>query len=257
MAEIKKPQYLTDIIDDFDYYSACLRDANDKAEIPSILQGHIQNLCSGSPEVLEGFAVRSFDRLYRRLMQVTSFDQYARAYFELVIADLWKVLADRGIRMFYILDNSLREDRFKLTCEAFSLSGIAVVTPYSRNFQDGSDDLFDVFDRERMKARKPSTAFKVGDHLIYKMVGYCPEGHYLEANEVEALIGHYMKSGKMVAYIEKDSSVNYLEKIMQLGRAGDYIQIFRNKASDEGEFGVSGRNFKKGQVTVVIDEKAP
>jgi|GEM_PF-2487517 len=256
MAEIKKPQYLTDIIDDFDYYSACLRDANDKAEIPSILQGHIQNLCSGSPEVLEGFAVRSFDRLYRRLMQVTSFDQYARAYFELVIADLWKVLADRGIRMFYILDNSLREDRFKLTCEAFSLSGIAVVTPYSRNFQDGSDDLFDVFDRERMKARKPSTAFKVGDHLIYKMVGYCPEGHHLEANEVEALIGHYMKSGKMVAYIEKDSSVNYLDRVMQIGKADGYIQIFRNKASDDGEFGVSGKNFKD-KVTIVIDAKAP
>ena len=250
---------MTDFIDDFAYYAACMKDAGDKTEIPNLLKGCIQQFCSEpyvSVEALEGFAVRAFDRLYRRLMQITSFDQYMRAYFEQVIADLWKALAARGIKMFYILDNSLRKDRFKLTCEAFSLTGIAVVTPYSKNFQDSSDDLFDTFDRDRMKERKPSTAFKVGDYLIYKMVGYCPEGHYLEAKEVEVLIRHYMKSGKMVAYIEKDSSVNYMERVMQVGTSGDYIRIFRNKASDDGEFGVSGKNFKD-KVMLIIDAKAP
>ena len=257
MDELKKPMYLTDIIDDFTYYAKCIEGSNNIPLIVGTLISCIHDFCSEkniSCVDLEGFAVRAFDRLYRRLMLITAFDKHTKIYFEQVISELWKALAGRGVRMFYVLDNSLREDRFKLTCEAFSLTGIAVVTPYSRKFKDESDGLFDLFDSERAKNGKRSTAFAI-EYLIAPM-GYCPEGHYLELDEVERLIRQYMKSGKMIAYIEKDATVNYLEKVMQIGKTDDYIQIFRNKASDDGEFAVSGKNFKD-KATIVLDSKAP
>jgi hypothetical protein len=39
-------------------------------------------------------------------------------------------LRSKGIEVFYILDNEIREDRFELSVMLYELGGVTVVTPY-------------------------------------------------------------------------------------------------------------------------------
>lgn len=74
-------------------------------------------------------AAAAQDLLYRHVMQISILDRYTRAYCSVAVRYFFKQLAQRGVSTFYILDNTLREDRFQLVLELFDLSGIATVTP--------------------------------------------------------------------------------------------------------------------------------
>jgi hypothetical protein len=69
------------------------------------------------------------DLLYRYVMRVTILDRYTRAYCSQVVRYFCERLSERDIRTFYILDNTLRDDRFAATLELFELSGIVTTTP--------------------------------------------------------------------------------------------------------------------------------
>jgi hypothetical protein len=62
---------------------------------------------------------------------MTTVDRYTYAYFAKVIPLLWDTLQDRGVDTFYILDNAIRKDRFTLYESLFSLTGAAVISPYT------------------------------------------------------------------------------------------------------------------------------
>ncbi|HET7561449.1 MAG TPA: hypothetical protein VFJ87_03610 [Rhodanobacteraceae bacterium] len=74
-------------------------------------------------------AAAAQDLLYRYVMQLSILDRYTRAYCSVAISCFFKQLSQHRVRTFYILDNTLREDRFQLVLELFDLSGISTVTP--------------------------------------------------------------------------------------------------------------------------------
>ncbi|GEM_PF-5847598 len=74
-------------------------------------------------------ASASQDLLYRYIAQLTILDEYTRVYCSSVVRYFFRQLSKHHIRTFYILDNTLREDRFQAILELFELAGIVVVTP--------------------------------------------------------------------------------------------------------------------------------
>ncbi len=88
-----------------------------------------QSLESTDHDGLLFVAAAAQDLLYQYVMQLNIMDRFTRAYCSVVVRYFFEQLAERGIRTFYILDNTLREDRFAATLELFTLSGIVTTTP--------------------------------------------------------------------------------------------------------------------------------
>lgn len=80
-------------------------------------------------EALLFVAASAQDLLYRYILQLTMMDRYTRSYCDRPIRYFFEQLTQRGLVTFYILDNTLREDRFQAVLELFELSGIITVTP--------------------------------------------------------------------------------------------------------------------------------
>jgi hypothetical protein len=84
---------------------------------------------------VQGLLTLIVDRLYRDAAQLTISDRALKIYIATVTRYLLDALNARRVRIFYVLDNELREDRLELTLELFSAAGVFVVTPYN---EDGS-----------------------------------------------------------------------------------------------------------------------
>lgn len=69
------------------------------------------------------------DLLYRHLAEISIVDGYTRLYCEIVVRYFFEQLSEHGIRTFFILDNSLREDRLAAILELFESVGISTATP--------------------------------------------------------------------------------------------------------------------------------
>jgi hypothetical protein len=69
------------------------------------------------------------DLLYTRVSELRMFDRWTRLYAEIVPHFLLDQLRVRGICSFYILDNSIREDRFDALVKIFSDAGYVVISP--------------------------------------------------------------------------------------------------------------------------------
>jgi len=69
------------------------------------------------------------DLLYIRTSELHDFDRWTRAYAGMAPQLLLDQLRVRGICSFYILDNSIREDRFDALVKVFSDAGYSVVSP--------------------------------------------------------------------------------------------------------------------------------
>ncbi|MDR2013202.1 MAG: hypothetical protein LBQ20_09245 [Rhodanobacter sp.] len=74
-------------------------------------------------------AASAQDLLYRHIMQLTILDHYTRSYCSSVVRYFFSQLVAQRFRTFYIIDNTLREDRLKAVLELFDLSGIAATAP--------------------------------------------------------------------------------------------------------------------------------
>jgi hypothetical protein len=70
------------------------------------------------------------DRFYQHVVQLTIMDRYTRSYVSKAIRPFFQHLTIRSMLLYYILDNTLREDRLQATIELFELAGVSVVTPY-------------------------------------------------------------------------------------------------------------------------------
>jgi hypothetical protein len=69
------------------------------------------------------------DLLYIQAMELKSFDDWTLRYTRLGPRLLFDQLRVRGICSFYILDNTIREDRFKALVEIFTEAGLWVHSP--------------------------------------------------------------------------------------------------------------------------------
>ncbi|MDR2186493.1 MAG: hypothetical protein LBE62_00400 [Azonexus sp.] len=74
-------------------------------------------------------AATAQDMLYRHIAQLTMCDRYTRLYCAMVVRYFFDHLTVMGFRTFYILDNTIQEDRLAATLELFELSGIATTMP--------------------------------------------------------------------------------------------------------------------------------
>lgn len=107
---------------------------------------------------LHSLALMVVDRIYRYAASVTVKDFAVEKYFGTVTRYVLDVVAARGARVLYILDNELSHDRFELAVELMFRSGVFVVTPYKT---DGS-----VMQLSEIR-RALQTELLAGRHIAY------------------------------------------------------------------------------------------
>ena len=130
------PKVFSDSIEMMSMYIAKMRADKDFDAIPDMLVRFNDRVLVSkdiSKDQLRQLAVYATDYIYRFSSTLEMRDKYTDVYFTRVIAKLLKSLQDKGIEIFYILDNELRGDRFELAVDLYGLSGAAVVTPYDGN----------------------------------------------------------------------------------------------------------------------------
>ncbi len=184
------PKLSTDSIELMEVYIAYMRADEDFDIVPDMLNRFNDQMFVGkgtSMDQLRQLAVYAVDKIYRIAAELETYDTYTEVYFKKVIARFMKSLQGKGIEVFYILDNEIREDRFKLTMKLYEMSGVTVVTPY------------------------------ISDKT-------------LSFEAVEERFKSPIAHGRNIVYIEKDASVNYIEKVMKIATESRYIGIFRNYA---------------------------
>jgi len=69
------------------------------------------------------------DLFYRSIAQIAVMDRYARRHAYTAIKYYFDVLRAHGILTFYIVDNTIADDRFACIVELFELGGIGVTSP--------------------------------------------------------------------------------------------------------------------------------
>lgn len=184
------PKLFSDSIELMEVYVAYMRVNKDFDTIPNMMNRFNDQMFVGkgtSRDQLRQLAVYAIDKIYRIAAELEVYDKYTEVYFKKVIARFMKALQDKGIEIFYILDNGIRQDRFELAVKLFELSGATVVTPY------------------------------IGDKT-------------LSFDKVEERLKSPMAHRRNIVYIEKDASVNYIQKVVDIACASTYIRIFRNYA---------------------------
>ena len=80
---------------------------------------------------LQSLAVMFVDRIYLYGAELTVKDFIVTTYFAKVTRYVLDIVATRNVRVFYILDNELRQDRFEIILDLMFRSGVFVVTPYA------------------------------------------------------------------------------------------------------------------------------
>lgn len=207
---MKKPQKITDLIEDIDLYIKETRDIKpDKVMVMTeFLEDYVKEIIRGmKQDDIENkkLVTELTDNLYRKAMNFETIDVYTNGYFAIVLNRLFWELSQKGTRIFYILDNSLRDDRLKLLLEQFPPAGFAVITPH------------------------------IGDNLEYAPVTTPTKN--LPYKEVEQKIKDALKLGKNIFYIERDDSVTYLDKIflLALNANNEYVKVLRNKGHEDPE----------------------
>lgn len=189
-----RPRTITDLIDHLEDYVAEMRKTEDSETIPKFLKQYAWEYfreVTITKDDLKKLAIFVVDKTYRIAANLRLMDKYTKAFFALVIPYLWDAIQNRGVDIFYIVDNTFNEDgRFEAIVELFQLSGMAVVTPYN---DDGNREYI----------------------------------------EVEQQIRGFMSPIRMIMYIEKDASVNYLDQVSKIAKDSKYLTILRNKASSE------------------------
>ena len=202
-----QPNKVEDIILRMDEYLSAMR-TMEKDEVMAFvhtLDAYIKNYFSKSTDelTLKKMAVELTDIMYIKISAFDIRDIHTAGYFGIVVASLFWELKIKGILCFFILDNSIRDDRFKMTVELFGSAGFAGVYPYS------------------VKELQHSDQYTKLPVLDYK--------------SVEKEIDEAKDRKRHIFYVEKDDSANYLKQVLQIAEEfqNEYVCIFRNKAPSE------------------------
>jgi len=161
---------------------------------------------------LKKFVARAADDIYCQLMSTTQSDIYLNGYYGFVLYRFFEEAQKRGVFIFFIIDNVLRDDRFKLLVQMYATTHFRIIHPYKY---------------DAMKA------------------GYNPEFTKLPTipfSEVEKKISEAVEHHFNIVYVEKDDSVNYLFDVIPIAERLQlkYACIFRNKKIDEPHAFLSG-----------------
>lgn len=152
---------------------------------------------------LKKLGVEMTDMLYSQVSALEERDIHTDGYFGIVVNRFFWELSQQGVLCFFILDNHLRDDRFKLTAELYKLASFVVIYPYST---------------DRLQYSEGSTRLQTRDYKA-----------------VEKEIDEARSQKRHILYVEKDDSINYLEDVLHLAEEFqlEYVCILRNKAPSE------------------------
>ncbi len=208
MATTIKPKKITDIVYKMGEYLQMMRgmECEDAMNFVNNLENYIKKYFSDSKinELkLKNETVEMVDELYIQLMELKVRDVYIDGYFGIILNRLFYELARKKIYAFFIIDNTIRDDRFKLLVELFITAHFEVIYPYNI---------------EIIKYSQNYTRHAIRDF-----------------HEIEHQINEAKKQKKHILYVEKDDSVNYLANVLQIGEEfqNKYICIFRNESIKE------------------------
>ncbi|MGW8185355.1 MAG: hypothetical protein ACWGHO_04580 [Candidatus Moraniibacteriota bacterium] len=214
-----EPKNVMDLILDIDEFIAKMKNSSpeEAMEIAESLEKFskdaVANLNIDAVENKKLIAEMT-DQLYRSAMKWNEVGVHTNGYISIVLHRLFWEMSQRGIRIFYVLDNSLRDDRFRLILEQFPPAGFAVITPHIAN------DL------------KYEPATSITENLSYE--------------DVEIKIKEALDNGKNIFYVERDNSVDYLERVVELAKetSDEYAKIYRSSAPESSEIVEIGQDVK-------------
>lgn len=207
--ETLKPKKIQDVVFRIHEYLPEMRnmEKDEAVEFVSFLESYIQDYFAKETYDLElkKISVELTDKLYLQISAFELRDIHTEGYFGIVINCLFWELSRKGVLCFFILDNSLRDDRFKMTVELFKSSGFNSVYPYIV---------------EELKYSNEYTRLPAKDY-----------------KSIEKEIDEARSNKRHILYIEKDDSVNKLESVLHLAEEfqSEYVCIFRNKAPSDTE----------------------
>jgi hypothetical protein len=114
-------------------------------------------------------------------------DLHTDAYFAIVLERLFFELSQRNVRSVFVLDNELRDDRFKVLTELFSIAGFTVIDPY-----------------------------EIRPNFYGEGYTPCPARPY---ELVEKDLSKSIHNCKNILYLEKDDSVNFIDSVLMFTRS--------------------------------------
>lgn len=201
-----RPKNISDIIFRLDEYIDSMREHRQEARVfMDFLEQYIKNYFNRpilDELELKKTAVEIVDEMYIRITNILTRDIHTNAYFGIIVNRLFNELEKRNIFLFYVLDNQIRDDRFKLTVESFGVSHFTTIYPY----------VVEKLEHGNGYTQLPSKDFR----------------------EIRKEIDDAIDQKKHICYIEKDSSVNYLKNVLAIAEEhqNEYLCIFRNQAPD-------------------------
>ncbi len=142
------------------------------------------------------------NEMYIKMMTSDIKDMHSDIYYSVVLESFFDQLARKNIFAFFVLDNTIRDDRFKLLTELYRMAGFETVHPYKiKNLEYSSN-----------YTKFPSKPYR----------------------EIEGQIDGCIAQRKNILYVEKDGYVNHISKILEAaeGVQDRYVCIFRNKSID-------------------------
>lgn len=201
------PEKLSDVVYKMDNYLSAMREMSKEDvvkfvdQLDEYVRRYFDNIKSDDLE-LKKQLVELVDVLYLITVNLDRRDIHTDGYFGIVLNRLFWILQQKNILAFFVVDNSLRDDRFKMVTELFHSAGFNIAAPYSM------DNL--LYGNEYTKL--PTLPYK----------------------NIEKQIDTSKSEKRHIFYIEKDDSVNYLKDVLALAEEfqSEYVCIFRNKAPD-------------------------
>ncbi|MBS0309673.1 MAG: hypothetical protein JSS58_11990 [Proteobacteria bacterium] len=109
-----------------------MRESSDAIAIPNHMQAHTRDAFAALDTAQRDcrmIAATATDRLYRHIVELTVLDTFTRSYTAVAVKEFYSQLATRQVGTFYILDNSLRQDRFMAVLELLGIAGISCFSP--------------------------------------------------------------------------------------------------------------------------------
>ncbi|HRH23110.1 MAG TPA: hypothetical protein PK295_00550 [Candidatus Magasanikbacteria bacterium] len=186
-----QPRTVTDIIDNIRYYIEAMRENEDIETLPNLLSQYAEDY----------FKEVNFNRKNARNLAIFGID---RAYRTITTLDP----VDKYTRSFVA----------------------KVLSTLWKTIQNQNTNVFYIVDNTFDNDEKFNTMVEMFELMGFAVVTPYHKQECVVYEEVETQINGYMESSRMIMYVEKDDSVNYLDKIKELAKESDYLCMFRYKA---------------------------
>jgi len=208
--ESLKPKKIEDIISrSEEYISAMRKMSKDDVmifldDMANFVTDYFKKNEFNLPE-LKRCVAKSADDIYCQLMRTEINDMYLNGYYGFVLYKFFYEAQQKGVFIFFIIDNVLRDDRFKLLVQMYATAHFRIIHPYEYD------------------------AMKAGYNSEFTKLPTIP------FSEIENKISEAIKEQMNIVYVEKDDSVNYIFDALRLAERLqlEYACIFRNKKIDE------------------------